>query len=207
MLNMHEEILSEKQKQLLPLVGKFSNRFGLVGGTAIALQIGHRRSIDFDLITLGNLDNEGIRSQVRSYSHIDSIIVDEVGELSLIADSVKLSFIKYPFSIRFNVMFKNYIKMPDLLTLASMKVYALGRRARWKDYVDLYFVLKKYSLGELVKKADEIFKKEFNEKLFREELSYFEDIDHTEKVDYLKGQEINNEEIQKFLIEISLQKV
>ncbi len=48
---MHKEILSSKQIELLPLIKEFSKRFTLVGGTAIGLQIGHRRSIDFDLFS------------------------------------------------------------------------------------------------------------------------------------------------------------
>ena len=48
---MHEKILTEDQKNLLPLVAEFSSDFGLVGGTAIALHLGHRRSIDFDLFS------------------------------------------------------------------------------------------------------------------------------------------------------------
>ena len=51
MLNMHKEILTETQIKLLPLVAEFSKDFGLVGGTAIALHLGHRRSIDFDFFT------------------------------------------------------------------------------------------------------------------------------------------------------------
>jgi len=46
---MHKEILSEKQKELLPLIRQFSREYYLAGGTAVALHIGHRRSIDFDL--------------------------------------------------------------------------------------------------------------------------------------------------------------
>lgn len=46
---MHKKILSKNQTELLPLVTKFKREFYLVGGTAIALHIGHRQSIDFDL--------------------------------------------------------------------------------------------------------------------------------------------------------------
>jgi hypothetical protein len=96
--------------------------------------------------------------------------------------------------------------MPSLLSLASMKAYALGKRAKWKDYVDLYFIFKKHSFGEVVNKAIEIFGQEFNEKLFREELAYFDDIDYTEQIDYMKGFEVRDETVKKNLSEISLQK-
>ena len=46
---MHKEILTKEQLELLPTIKFFSKDFGLVGGTAIALHIGHRHSIDFDL--------------------------------------------------------------------------------------------------------------------------------------------------------------
>ena len=53
---MHNEILTANQKELLPLLKDVSTEFGLVGGTAIALHLGHRESIDFDLFKNGSLD-------------------------------------------------------------------------------------------------------------------------------------------------------
>jgi hypothetical protein len=203
---MHDEILSDKQKELLNLLKKFAASFGLVGGTAAALQIGHRRSIDFDLATLDSLNTEKIRSEVREDYKIESTLVDEANELSIVVNSVKLTFFKYPFSITFGKQLNDIINIPDILTLASMKAYALGRRAKWKDYVDLYFILKQYSIYDLIKKSRKIFKNEFNEKLFREQLSYFEDIDYTEKIDYMEGFYTDDKIIKEALIEIGLQR-
>jgi len=95
--------------------------------------------------------------------------------------------------------------MPSLLTLAAMKAYALGRRAKWKDYVDLYFIMKDFhSLQEIIKQAKKIFGDEFNEKIFRTQLSYFEDINYSEKIIYKEGFEINDDVIKKRLIDFSL---
>jgi len=86
-----------------------------------------------------------------------------------------------------------------------MKAYALGRRAKWKDYVDLYFIIKDYfSVSEISRKGKEIFANEFNERLFREQLAYFKDIDYGEEINYLKGFEVNNKIIQKELINFSI---
>ena len=90
--------------------------------------------------------------------------------------------------------------------LAAMKAHALGQRAKWKDYVDLFFAFKKHTINEVINKAREIFKKEFNEKLFREQLSYFDDLDYSERIDYLSGHKKDDSEIKEFLAEISLQK-
>jgi len=202
---MHEETLSKKQVNLLPLVRLFSDQFGLIGGTAIALQIGHRKSIDFDLVTLKSLDHQKIRKIIREEHKITSVFVEKPEELTLVVDEVKFTFLKYPFNINFPESFKKIIRMPDLSTLGAMKAFALGRRAKWKDYVDLYFILKQRSFLEVIKKAKEIFGNEFNEKLFREQLSYFEDIDYSEKIDYVSGFETSDEIIKSKLKDISLQ--
>ncbi|OGM08334.1 hypothetical protein A2159_03290 [Candidatus Woesebacteria bacterium RBG_13_34_9] len=203
---MHEEILSEQQKIILPLLSKFLNEFGLVGGTALALQIGHRRSIDFDFATTIDLNGETVKDKIREQYSIESTLIDEKNELSIAVNSVKISFFKYPFPINFEIKYKESVKMPNILTLAAMKAYALGRRAKWKDYVDLYFIFKKYSLDNLTEMSRSIFNNEFNEKLFREQLSYFNDIDYSEKIDYLEGFEVNDQVVKNTLKEISLHK-
>jgi len=85
-----------------------------------------------------------------------------------------------------------------------MKAFALGQRAKWKDYVDLYFISKKYSLQQIVKKAEKLFGAEFNEKLFRVQLSYFNDVDYSEEVEYMDGFQISDIEVKKSLEKISL---
>jgi len=203
---MHKEILSDKQNIMLPLIKKFYSDFGLVGGTAIALHLGHRRSIDFDLVSLKDLQSEKIKEEIKKFAGIENVMIDEKNELTLVTESVKLTFFKYPFKISFTVRFEDTINLPDLITLAAMKAYTLGRRAKWKDYVDLYFVLKQYSIIDLIEKAKSIFINEFNEKLFREQLSYFDDIDYSEKIDYIAGFAVSDEAVKEFLRNTSLQK-
>lgn len=203
---MHEEILVPLQKKLLPVLKTFSGTFGLIGGTAIALQLGHRRSIDFDLISFSELQGDHIRSSIKKNHTVESTVVDEKNELTLVIDGVKMTFLHYPFHIEFEEPFNDIIQMPTLLSLASMKAFALGRRAKWKDYIDLYYIIQKYSFMEVIKKAHEIFGAEFNEKLFREQLAYFADIDYSESIDSMKGFELDTTYIQKKLEEISLQK-
>ncbi len=61
---MHKEILSKKQIDFFPHLKKFSNDFGLVGGTAIALHLGHRQSIDFDLASPKEVNMSVIRKKI-----------------------------------------------------------------------------------------------------------------------------------------------
>jgi len=202
---MHSEILTEEQRKLLPLIRSFSNDYYLVGGTAIALYIGHRRSIDFDLFTTQDIKRKNIRNLIdKSGFTVDNLLYEAFDQMHLVINSVKITFFNFPHKIVHLMDFDGIIKIPTLLDLAAMKTYALGGRAKWKDYVDLYFILKdRYDLKELSARATEIFGAYFNEKLFREQLCFFDDIDYSEKVEYI-GDEINEEEIRKFLVNIAI---
>ncbi len=203
--NLHNEILTKEQVELLPIVSCFSKEFGLVGGTAIALHIGHRESIDFDLFSPEEFNNFKIRNKIAKAKKIDQVLKDESGHFTFIINRVQFTFLWYPFKIIFSENIDNIVKMPDLLTLAAMKAYALGRRGKWKDYVDLYFIIKSYhSIEDISEKAKEIFGNEFNEKLFRSQLSYFKGVSYQETVIYKKGFETSEEVIKKALTEFSL---
>ena len=203
---LHSEILTKEQKELLPLVKKFYKDFGLVGGTAIALHIGHRESIDFDLFSFKEFKNVNIKKRILRNNKIDKVIRDESEQFTFIINGVLFTFFCYPFEINYKVDFDQILKIPSLLTLAAMKLFALGRRAKWKDYVDLYFIIKDFhSIPEIMKQAKSIFKNEFNEKICREQLAYFKDISYLEEVRYLKGFEVSDKIIKKGLIEFSLE--
>lgn len=85
-----------------------------------------------------------------------------------------------------------------------MKAYALGRRNMWKDYIDLYFLLKfKLTIDDLIAKAKIIFENNFNSKLFREQLCYFDDIDRSESIDFVDIAP-DDKEVQEFLEAIAV---
>jgi len=204
---LYKEILTGEQLGLLPLIKLFSGGFGLVGGTAIALHLGHRQSIDFDLFSLKDFDNQKIRSKIVKFNKINKIIRDETGQFTLLIHEVRFTFFYYPYPIIFSQDLENIIRLPDLLTLAAMKAFALGRRAKWKDYVDLYFIARQHhGIGDICEKAKEIFGSEFNEKLFRSQLAYFNDINYSEDVTFMPRFEVDDEKIKKDLIEFSLDK-
>lgn len=204
---MHQEVLTKEQAELLPLVKKFIQDFGLVGGTAIALQIGHRRSIDFDLFSDREFNNGKIRKQIINSGYkIGKVYKDETGQFTFFVNRVQFTFFHYPFAIEFSEHFEKILRMPDLLTLAAMKAYVLGRRAKWKDYIDLYFIINKYhSIKKIVKTSQAIFKGEFNERIFREQLAYFKDIDYQEEVEFLPGFAVSDKKVKKELIKFSLE--
>ena len=203
---MHIEILTKEQTSLLPLIKKFSKNFYLVGGTAMALHLGHRRSIDFDLFTDTEFDNFAIRRKIAKLHKIERVVTDEKGQYTVILRGVRLTFFHYPFKIHSSKRLDDIIALPNLITLAAMKAFALGRRTKWKDYVDLCFVMKQgHDINKIVKKAKQIFSQEFNEKIFRVQLAYFKDINYTEQVIYLKGFKIADNVIKKELANFAVE--
>lgn len=200
----HKEILNDKQIELLPLVGEFKREYYLVGGTAIALYLGHRRSIDFDLFKFASLNRKKNLEKVQTSGFPSIVTWNVTDQMNLVVNEVKVTFFQYPFQIKANKVFDNIIRLPELLDLAAMKAYALGRRSKWKDYVDLYFLLKKkFTFDEISQRAVSIYGDLFSDKLFRSQLSYFEDVDYSEEVDYIIGDSPSDEEIKQYLIDVS----
>lgn len=198
---MNKHILNRDQLNLLPLVSQFKREFYLVGGTAIALHLGHRQSIDFDLFIQKRLQRKKIIDKIRTFSKASIITRNVEEQLNVTIQNVKFTFFEYSYEIKADCDFESIIKMPDLLTLAAMKAFALGRRSKWKDYVDLYFILnERYSINEISEKATSIFEDSFSPKQFRAQLSYFDDIDYSEEITYLKST-VSNEQIKSFLTE------
>ena len=204
---MHAEILSHDQVGLLPALKLFRKEFYLVGGTAIALQFGHRRSIDFDMFTLKPFGSRRVLNMLEKAGKRVTVTRRVSEQLNLSVDNVKLTFFEYPYAVE-AVVDDATFRMPDLLSLAAMKAFALGRRSKWKDYVDLFFLLRdRFNLPEVIQKADAIFGAEFSAKLFRGQLAYHADIDYAEMVDFMPGFEVDAETVKAFLIDKALEGV
>lgn len=204
---MYPNILNKNQEDLLPLIKEFKREFYLVGGTAIALQLGHRQSIDFDLFKKTKINKKKISDKISSFGFDFKLIYTESNQLHLLVNGVKLTFFEYGFDVQHKLKFNNIITLAELSDLAAMKAYALGRRAKWKDYVDLYFIFNKgITIDIVTKKASEIFGDLFSSKIFKQQLCYFKDIDYTEEVIYMNDNEVADKEIRNYLTELALEK-
>jgi len=204
---MHTEIFSSEQIGLLPVLKLFRKEFYLVGGTAIALQFGHRRSLDFDMFTQKPFGSRRVLNVLAKAGKRVTVTRRVSEQLNLSVDNVKMMFFEYPYAVDASVSDEMF-RMPDLLSLAAMKAFALGRRSKWKDCVDLFFLLqRRFSLPEISDRAETVFGEEFSAKLFRSQLSYHKDIDYSEEVDYMPGFEVDAETVRAFLIDKALEGV
>jgi hypothetical protein len=205
---MHLNILSDGQNELLSFISIFRRNYYLVGGTAIALHIGHRRSVDFDLFTDKTINKSLIKKKILELKFNKQTLFEDIDQIHFLINDVKITFFNYPYPVKHNEMVKRYISIPTLLSLSAMKAFALGRRAKWKDYVDLYFIIKDYySIKDISEEAKQIFGDLFSEKLFREQMAFHEDIDYSEPVEYLSGYEVPDSKIKEFLINKSLENI
>ncbi|MBU0476533.1 nucleotidyl transferase AbiEii/AbiGii toxin family protein [Patescibacteria group bacterium] len=195
---MHLEALKSKQKKILPELKNFPE-FYLAGGTALALQIGHRISVDFDLFSNKDIPSSLLEKVSRTFKDFKiKIVVNHSEQLSISLDNIKVDFIKYPYSLTpSHIKFQsiNILKVPEI---AIMKAYTIGRRATLKDYIDLYFILKEkhVALREIIKLAKKKYRDEFDPRLFLEQLIYLEDIKKM-KVNFLK-ERVSKKQLQSF---------
>lgn len=185
----------------LPVFNKLNQfkDFYLAGGTALALQIGHRVSVDFDLFSETEI-SKSVQLKVKRVFHGMPIhpLVNTKDEYTALIDKVKVTWLYYPFPVKQKL--KNYqsLKLLSIPEIAATKAYAIGRRGTFKDYIDLYFIInQKYStIEKIIKLAEKKFKQEFNSRLFLEQLIYLKDIDDLELV-FLK-ENISKKRLQQF---------
>ena len=196
---MHDEILTPDVIVLLPQLGRFEN-FYLVGGTALALQIGHRRSIDFDLFSSISLPI-GLLDRVKRIFTSQSVSTTyrSSEQLNLIIRNVKITFLFFNYPVIDQLVEYKGLQLASIREIASMKAFTIGKRLSYKDYIDWYFLLKESHIGlaDVIAHAKQKFGSDFNDRLFLGQLVSLAEVP-TQKIDFLRD-EVDRETITKFL--------
>jgi len=199
MLSIHLELLDKERRKVFENLRVFSEMAVLGGGTALALQIAHRLSFDFDLFLDRQLERKDFLKLKKAFKLV-KVEINTPEQLTVITDSnVDITLLYYPYSLVFPKVITSTLPLCAVEDIVADKAYTVGRRAVWRDYVDLFFVLKQkiVDIFELVKLGEKKFGVEFNSKLFLEQLIYFEDIEIS-KISFVK-EEPSVLEIQHFL--------
>lgn len=177
---IHLEILDKKRQEVFLKLQPILKDFTLGGGTALALQIKQRQSFDFDFFSSEPIaKNLLIKISQLGFSSVRPTF-DTEDELSLIVDDeVKVTFLSYPFSKIFDLIFLDQnVQIFTLSGLAAQKAYTIGRRGVWRDYYDVFSLLsnKYFTLKEIIELATKEYGDIFSPKLFLSQLVYFQDI-------------------------------
>ena len=147
----------------------------LVGGTSLALQIGHRKSVDLDFFGKLNVDGLSLNQHL-----------GDIGELKILKQSenihiftlngIKVDFVNYPYPWIRNPIFLDGITLADIEDIIPMKLSAITNRGTKKDFVDIYYLMKKYTLSGMLRLYNDKYA-DGSVFLVLKSLSYFEDAD------------------------------
>jgi len=126
---------------------KYMNRFTLVGGTALALQLGHRQSEDLDFIfDAEKIDDIGIRRFIARTFHEYRLIREERGyQLDFLVNNVKLTFFStgaviIPFKVKPHTIQYGTINIASVEVIAVLKMATISQRCTIRDYYDIYYI-------------------------------------------------------------------
>ena len=147
--------------------------YNLAGGTALALQIGHRISVDLDFF--GNVDFEpiDILDSIRDISEVN-IINQSRAILILNTGGIKTDFVRYRYPLLSPIVEIEGIRLLSTLDIGAMKLAAITNRGRKRDFFDLYFLLQTYTLRDLMDAYNAKYA-DGSEFLVNKSLVYFDD--------------------------------
>ncbi len=207
---MYKQTLYPQTRQILNKLKKIPivNTFYLAGGTALALQIGHRKSADLDFFIQKFPDRDILIQRLDPFS--PKITQEAQGTLDVTIDDVKTSFLEYKYPLLKNFVQYEGIKLASILDIACMKLSAISSRSTKKDFADLYFILKNHPLKTLLKSFDKKFNQVSYQKIhILKSLTYFEDADQDPDPDYttnINWSEIKNDislKVKDYLSELN----
>lgn len=199
---MHEEALSKQAAGLLPRFVKFPG-FYLVGGTALALQIGHRASVDFDFFSSDELPENILQKAKRVFSDATvTLTYRSSDQLNLVVGDVKTTFLHFPYPVILPFVRYREIVLASISEIAAMKAFAMGKRLAYKDYIDWYFMLKEnhVKLEDILAFCQKKFGNDFNDRLFVSQLVSLEDIP-TQNIDFLRNP-VERQQMEKFFPQV-----
>ena len=188
MSKIYLEILDANRKRAYKQLGRFSSHGYLAGGTALALQLGHRTSIDFDIFVSRKIGRTLRRHTREVFGEVKYHIDAGGDQISFEIDhAVQVTFLWYYYPLLYPVIATRSLPLASIRDIAADKAHAIGRRVVWRDYIDIFWLLRHdhMTLGQIIEDAKKKFKGEFNEILFLEQLTYFEGL-IIEPVEYRK---------------------
>jgi len=177
---LHYETVDEgtlgllKQLQSLDILSEMR----LVGGTSLALQIGHRKSIDIDLFGILNVEFDILIDELNTLGEV-VLLKNSKNIHSLLINDIKVDIVNYNYKWLKNKMTIDNIYFATIEDIAAMKLNAIMGRGSKKDFIDLYFMLKNYTLSTLI----DLYSQKYHDGsifLVLKSLAYFDDADEQE---------------------------
>ena len=171
-------------KNTLTLANEFQNRrpafldhFYLTAGTALSLLLGHRESEDLDFFIQDEFEPQKLQQELEFFGTLTDLELAQGTVNTFIAD-VKLQFLHYPYQLIQPVVNWNGIKISSKVDIACTKLQTIGARGSKKDFIDMYFLLKEFTLPHLFDHLKEKYPStDYNHIHLLKSLTYFDDAD------------------------------
>lgn len=125
------------------------NHTRLVGGTALALQIGHRKSVDLDFFGEMAPSLEELTFIISDFASVQPLSSSKLMRF-LNVNGVKVDIVSYPYKWIDNPVIEDGIILAGTKDIAAMKLSAITNRGTKKDFIDLFFLLQKFTLSEIL---------------------------------------------------------
>lgn len=158
-----------KKLQRLPVL----EQTRLVGGTALALQLGHRKSIDLDFFGTVDCEAEYLRESIAGIASLT--ILKESPHIHIyIVDGIKVDIVNYKYPWLDDVVLEQGLRLASVSDIAAMKITAIIGRGTKKDFIDIAFLLHHFSLEEIL----HFYAAKYNDSsvfMAMKSLAYFED--------------------------------
>jgi len=169
----------------------------LVGGTALALQLGHRKSIDLDLFGNAAASLDEIIVSLSPFAQVKPISSSKLMRF-LVVDGVKLDVVNYPYAWIDEPVIDDGIVLAGIKDIAAMKLSAITNRGTKKDFIDCFFLLHTFTFQQLL----ELYEQKYNEsQLFTviKSLTYFDDAENDPMPDMIEPLEWRT--VKDFILE------
>ena len=160
-----------KRLQKIPLLSALR----LVGGTALALQLGHRRSVDLDFF--GPIDAEGLQIVDEMYNNglEDIVVIRDTRTIKIFTvNKIKVDIVSYRYKWLEPPIEIDNVKLADIKDIAAMKLAAVTNRGTKKDFIDIFFLLQQFTIKQMMKLYEQKFTDGSIFNVIRS-LTYFED--------------------------------
>lgn len=200
---LHWKILDKKRKNLLQQLAFLKEEgFYLAGGTGLALQLGHRKSLDFDFYKKEQFNPENLQTIIVSQfsPKLVELIQNTKGFLEVHLNDIEITFFLYPYNIiqLYEYDFGNLASIADI---AAMKLIAIVQRGTKRDFIDIYCLMKEMGLKKMLEAVRKKYPG-YNIYVGLQALLYFEDaekIGNTYKNRFNPLEKSNWKEVKKYI--------
>jgi predicted nucleotidyltransferase component of viral defense system len=191
-------LLPKTETLLLKMIDNcsFLEKYVLVGGSALSMHLCHRKSEDLDFFTYeDNFDKQEIFTYIQNFENKE-ILNQSDEQIDVLLDGVKVTFFNAQWGFLKPVKIKRF-NLSTLDAIAAMKINVLFLRAKYRDYYDIYFLVKKSMSLKKVFECSLNILEGINFKLFSVALVYTDDIEddnieYLEPIEYLSKEEIRD---------------